>query len=476
MNAQTPMSGQTMPTNTGPDTTSGQAPAQPGGGSRALRILALAAVCTGVAALAAATFVLSYSALHTVALQAGIAPRLARGYPLVLDAMLVIVLAAVLALRGAGLPSRLLAWTTLLVVLVAAAGPDAMHAAGRRLPASPARITAAVLPWVLVLIAFALLLLMLRHFRLRRQASARSRVVPHGPARAHWQPPDPRVPPGVPAPGLASRPGGPVPPGWPGPGSPAAGQAPVAPAPPTRPLPVMNAAVPAAIAPGPAVAAEPGPGAAEPLAEPVAAEPLTAGNGTPETAAADPAPAEPVPADPAGTGSETDPDEAPAPRSYSVIQPVLSVPRQPGPAAAADADPEFASQHAELAIDAELSPDDPSSDEAAGSSGEETSTGPASRADADAGDRIADGSPAGDTTLEGASPAAAGEPADPADAAATKDPPPAGEPAGPDTDDQPGQDTSQAPEQDPAAEDEQPDPDMPVFHRMWSSPTPPSGM
>ena len=52
-----------------------------------------------------------------------VAPRLARGYPLIIDAMLVIVLAAVLALRGAGLPSRLVAWISLLAVLVAAAGP-----------------------------------------------------------------------------------------------------------------------------------------------------------------------------------------------------------------------------------------------------------------------------------------------------------------------------------------------------------------
>ena len=84
--------------------------------------------------------------------------------------MLVIVLAAVLALRGAGLPSRLLAWLTLLVVLAAAAGADALHAAGRRLPHQAAAITAAVLPWVLVLIAFVLLLAMLRHARLRRTA------------------------------------------------------------------------------------------------------------------------------------------------------------------------------------------------------------------------------------------------------------------------------------------------------------------
>jgi hypothetical protein len=132
----------------------------------------MAAVCVGLAALAGGTFVLSYSGIHALALHAGIAPRLARGYPLLIDAMLVIVLAAVLALRGADLASRLLAWTTLLAVLAAAAGADALHAVGRRLPRHPAAITAAVLPWVLLFLAFALLLAMLRHARLRRLAAA----------------------------------------------------------------------------------------------------------------------------------------------------------------------------------------------------------------------------------------------------------------------------------------------------------------
>jgi hypothetical protein len=145
---------------------------QPEKPPRALRVLGLAAVGFGVAALAAATFVLSYSAVHVLALQAGVAPRLARGYPLLIDAMLVIVLAAVLALRGAGLPSRLLAWATLLAVLATAASADALHAAGRKLPARGAAITAAVLPWVLVFLAFALLLAMLRYARLRRVTAA----------------------------------------------------------------------------------------------------------------------------------------------------------------------------------------------------------------------------------------------------------------------------------------------------------------
>jgi hypothetical protein len=471
MNAQTPMSGPTTPTSAEPGTPPGLPPAQPGGGSRALRVLALAAVCTGVAALAAATFVLSYSALHTVALQAGVAPHLAKGYPLVLDAMLILVLAAVLALRGAGLPSRLLAWVTLLLVLVAAAGADALHAAGHRLPDKPARITAAVLPWALVLIAFALLLLMLRHFRLRRQAAARGKVVPHGGARAHWQP-DGRP---LPALDLPARPGAApgVVPGLATPVPVPAAPAPAAMASPTVPLAVTATPAPAAATTAGPDTAEPGP------SQPAAAGPDAIG----------PAPAEPDAAEPAHAAPA-----GPA-RSYSIVEPVLSVPRQAGPETAADADPEFASQHTDLAIDAELSPDDPSSDEAASSAAEtgpgqaeSISPGPSGWGqEPDAGYRIADDGPAADDTtpatediapVQATGPAGEDEDTAPAqDADAEPDDDEAGTtdeaaPAGAAERDAAQTDAG---EQEPAA-DGPSDPDMPVFHRMWSSPTPPSGM
>jgi Protein of unknown function (DUF2637) len=177
--------------------------AMPEQGSGALRTLGLVAVCLGVAVLAGATFVLSYSPIRAVALQAGITPHLARGYPLLLDAMLVIVLAAVLALRGAGVPSRLLAWLTLLLVLAAAAGADALHAAGHRLPRQPAAITAAILPWVLVLFAFVLMLAMLRHARLRR-TSGHSMVA--GPVAAGRTTPAVYGPPTLELPSRASVP------------------------------------------------------------------------------------------------------------------------------------------------------------------------------------------------------------------------------------------------------------------------------
>jgi hypothetical protein len=148
------------------------------GTAQSARILVLAAVCLGVAALAAAAFVLSYAGIHTVAIQAGISSQYARDYPLLIDAMLVITLLAVLGLRGAGLPSRILSWLALLCVLAAAAGADVLHATGRMLRHTAGAATAAALPWALVLIAFVLLLALLRHARQRHQASLAQQQAP----------------------------------------------------------------------------------------------------------------------------------------------------------------------------------------------------------------------------------------------------------------------------------------------------------
>lgn len=136
-----------------------------------LRLLALAAVAVGVILLAAAAFVLSYSGIHAVALSAGVSPRLARLYPLIFDAMLVVACSAVLALRTAGLPSRCYAWLSLLVLLAAVAAADAVNATGTKLPHRPTAAVIAVIPWALVLIGFGLLLAMLRHAR-KRHATA----------------------------------------------------------------------------------------------------------------------------------------------------------------------------------------------------------------------------------------------------------------------------------------------------------------
>jgi hypothetical protein len=142
--------------------------AQPADSHRGLRLLGLVAVSAGVLLLMAAAFVLSYTGIHAIALSAGVSPRFARIYPVIFDAMLVVACAAVLALRGAGLPSRCYAWLTMLLLLGAAASADTLHATNTKLPHKPTAAAAAIIPWALVLLGFGLLLSMLRHARLRR--------------------------------------------------------------------------------------------------------------------------------------------------------------------------------------------------------------------------------------------------------------------------------------------------------------------
>jgi hypothetical protein len=150
----------------------------PADGLQALRMLALVAVAAGVGLLAAAAFVLSYPGIHAVALYAGVPPRLARIYPLIFDAMLVVACAAVLSLRGAGLPSRCFAWLSLLVLIVTAATADTLYAVGTRLPHKPTAAAVAIIPWALVLIGFGLLLCMLRQARLRQAGSDEAEGLP----------------------------------------------------------------------------------------------------------------------------------------------------------------------------------------------------------------------------------------------------------------------------------------------------------
>ena len=130
----------------------------------------------GVLGLAAAAFELSYPGIHAIALVAGVSPALARLYPLIFDAMLVVASAAILSLRGAGVVTRCYAWFSLLLLLCAAAGADALHATGSKLPHRGAAATAAIIPWALVLLGFGLLLAMLRHARLRRAQAVEARA------------------------------------------------------------------------------------------------------------------------------------------------------------------------------------------------------------------------------------------------------------------------------------------------------------
>ncbi len=140
-----------------------------------LRLAALIAVIAGVILLAAAAFVLSYEGIHHLALRAGVSSQLARLYPVIFDAMLVIAAAAALALRGAGWWAKGYAWFSLLLMLAAVAVGNAVYATNVTLPAQPTRAVVAVTPWVLLLLAFGLLLEMLRYFRRPRPANGQRR-------------------------------------------------------------------------------------------------------------------------------------------------------------------------------------------------------------------------------------------------------------------------------------------------------------
>jgi len=139
-------------------------------------------VIAGVLLLAAAAFVISYPGIHQIALSAGVAPELARLYPVIFDAMLVVAGAAALALRGAGWWPRAYAWSSLLLMLTVVAVGDALHATNVKLPAQPTRAVLAVIPWVLLLLAFGLWLEMLRHLRRMRATGAQQGPGPGQPA------------------------------------------------------------------------------------------------------------------------------------------------------------------------------------------------------------------------------------------------------------------------------------------------------
>jgi hypothetical protein len=139
-----------------------------GDNGRALRTLALIAVVVGLIALTTAACVLSYSSVHAFALRADVSRSLARIYPYACDAMLVLAGCSVLALRGAGLISRVYGWLCFIVLLATLAASSVAHVAGLNMPKRAAEITVAVFPWALVLVAFGLLLALLRHARRRR--------------------------------------------------------------------------------------------------------------------------------------------------------------------------------------------------------------------------------------------------------------------------------------------------------------------
>jgi hypothetical protein len=128
-------------------------------------LLANAAVTIVVLAVAAATFVLSYAGVHAIALQGGVSVQLARIYPGLFDAVLVIACVAAVVLRDARWWARCWAWLIVIVVLGAIGATDVLHAMNYGLRHRPTEGVVAAAPAVAVLLAFSLLLTMLRQTR-----------------------------------------------------------------------------------------------------------------------------------------------------------------------------------------------------------------------------------------------------------------------------------------------------------------------
>jgi len=151
------------------------------------RLVQLATIVV-VTAVAAATFVLSYDGVHAIALESGVPKDLARFYPPVFDAVLVIACAAV-PLRTRWL-TRAYTWLVIVVVVGILGALDAVHAMNVTIPRRAAAGTAAVLPWALLLLAFSLWLAIVRHFRGQHAAGAATPAGPERPALGDLPPAD----------------------------------------------------------------------------------------------------------------------------------------------------------------------------------------------------------------------------------------------------------------------------------------------
>jgi hypothetical protein len=118
-----------------------------------------------VIAVAAAAFVFSYDGVHAIALLGGVSEQLARYYPGLFDAVLVIACVATVMLRDGRWWARLWAWVVIIVILAAIGTADVLHAMNYSLRHRPTEGIVAAAPVVAVLLAFSLLLALLRQSR-----------------------------------------------------------------------------------------------------------------------------------------------------------------------------------------------------------------------------------------------------------------------------------------------------------------------
>ncbi|MEV4097183.1 DUF2637 domain-containing protein [Streptosporangium saharense] len=136
-----------------------------------LRRTGIALVGVGVAALAAAACVLSFEDLRALAITGEAPAGLAYLYPAAFDALLAVALISVLLLRGARWPIRLQAGAVLTLLLAGAVAAETATAVRATVDVRRAAVVVAVFPWVALLLALWLWLLLINHAAARRASA-----------------------------------------------------------------------------------------------------------------------------------------------------------------------------------------------------------------------------------------------------------------------------------------------------------------
>jgi len=136
---------------------------------RGFRLVALIVAGVCVLAIAAGAFAFSYPGVRDLALTAGVSPHLARFYPLLFGAVLIVACAAVITLRGV---LRAYAWLAALVIIGAIGTADTVHVLSITVPKRPLEATIAIAPWVVLLTGLTLLDAMIRRAPSRRTGAA----------------------------------------------------------------------------------------------------------------------------------------------------------------------------------------------------------------------------------------------------------------------------------------------------------------